>query len=633
MTKMMLGGPALFAGGGEGKKGRRREYVKPGLRSSAAMVMLSCALTLPAHAQTGTAIDLRYESLQKAPDRHRATPGEQFGDRHNPETGSLSFEIVDVSIPGNNALPVEFRRSYTATSRVGTGAGPATPLGDWNIELPRIDASYHRRAGWVTSDASRPHANCSVSSVEKMLPPPDEFEPSFFNSHAFWSPPRVSLPGEVSRLLAYNTRNMPQPSTGGPYYWVTSEADHLSCIPALKNAGGATAEEQLFGRGEGYLLRTRDGRKIWFDWIGVNAYETLSTEDISYFPTGSPVSMPRYMQRVNFSLYATRVEDRFGNWVTYSYSNKSNQAVRLDSIQSSDGRKITFAYNSNQLASVSANGRNWSYRFLGGHLSEVVLPDGGKWRYAGSMTWVMPPLAGPYVGSCDAPEAWVGRKNTDWLTSDASSGSYTVETPSGAKGQFFMDSALLGRSGVHKACYTVGYALAGVAFKPLNEPAIRLGGYAKALVRKHVSGPGLANAIWRYSYQSEIGWLPMTGGVTTFKQKNPDGSVVTRRFGNTHRKDEGLLLSTSIVATNGQLLSETTHTYLAPLKLIGAHPGESREAYSEIALRPAINIRTRQQATQFLWKVDSTCGSNGASICLDALARPLQATRTSAPAP
>src|SRR5690606_27088728 len=107
-------------------------------------------------------------------------------------------------------------------------------------------------------------------------------------------------------------------------------------------------------------------------------------------------------------------------------------------------------------------------------------------------------------------------------------------------------------SGVPKACYTAGYALAGVAFRPLNEPAIRLGGYAKALVRKYVSGPGLADAVWRYSYQSEIGWLPMTGGVTTFKQKNPDGSVVTRRYGNTHRKDEGLLLSTSIVAANGQ---------------------------------------------------------------------------------
>ncbi|REN20805.1 hypothetical protein DSI41_03190, partial [Mycobacterium tuberculosis] len=54
---------------------------------------------------------------------------------------------------------------------------------------------------------------------------------------------------------------------------------------------------------------------------------------------------PANANRIRSELYATRVEDRFGNWVSYRYSNAANAPVRLEAITASDGRQISFSYN------------------------------------------------------------------------------------------------------------------------------------------------------------------------------------------------------------------------------------------------------------------------------------------------
>lgn len=123
-------------------------------------------------------VDLRYESFLKKPERKIGTPGNEFGEQIAPQSGALSFNVVDVSIPGNNALPVEFRRTlhirpwsrddYLTSYRI---------LQWWEPGLPKITASYEFVTGPLTGDTSRPGKVCSISDKSFLSPPPDATYP------------------------------------------------------------------------------------------------------------------------------------------------------------------------------------------------------------------------------------------------------------------------------------------------------------------------------------------------------------------------------------------------------------------------------------------------------------------------
>lgn len=598
------------------------------------MLVACLTASTTAFAQTPMTVDLRYESLQVASERNQGTPGNEFGDRHNPETGSLSFEVVDVSLPGNNALPVEFRRAYKATDKSVDGATESR-LGDWYLDLPRIEASFLRSQGWITSSNSRPQSNCSIETVSDMVPPADSTEPVIFNSYTFWSPAQLNLPGQSSSLLVYRNGSMPEPASGGPYFWVTKNLSYASCLTALKNAAPPTApdEEKLFGRGEGYLVRTSDGTKYWFDWMAVQSFTNMASQKF-YMLGGSTTALDIYKTRVNMALYATRVEDRFGNWVTYSYSNKSNVGIKLDSIQSSDGRSIVIAHSGARISTVSANGRTWSYVFGGSfnELIKVTQPDSSSWIYSGSPSGSRPTMAGPFDGSCDYPERWMYRINPGLMADDSGSGFYQVQTPSGAIGRFEFDVAMLGRSGVPKSCYLSGWAVPSPnsPARSLIEQSVRTGAYVVVLKRKIVSGAGIATARWRYAYQSDISWLPETGGVTRSKILNPDGSLTSLEFGNVYNANEGLLLKKEISSPDGAILSQQTYQYLLPLKAIGQHPYAAREGYADTFIRPEIQSVTTMQGRRFLRSVRQSCVGAVQSYCFDAFGRPTETLKESA---
>ena len=75
---------------------------------------------------------------------------------------------------------------------------------------------------------------------------------------------------------------------------------------------------------------------------------------------------------------------------------------------------------------------------------------------------------------------------------------------------------------------------------------------------KKVTGPGPSPAIWKYSYQSNIGFRRWPTG--TGQNPRSDGALDTYTFGNTYGVDEGLLLShTRANGTQAPLMSEV-HT-------------------------------------------------------------------------
>lgn len=95
--------------------------------------------------------------------------------------------------------------------------------------------------------------------------------------------------------------------------------------------------------------------------------------------------------------YPTRIEDRNGNFATFTYATLSSQIV-LDNIATSDGRLVTFGYtltgSVQLLTSVTSAGRTWTYTYYptpaladtgGGtgayFLERVDPPSGGYWQY------------------------------------------------------------------------------------------------------------------------------------------------------------------------------------------------------------------------------------------------------------
>lgn len=95
--------------------------------------------------------------------------------------------------------------------------------------------------------------------------------------------------------------------------------------------------------------------------------------------------------------YPTRIEDRNGNFATFTYTTLSSQIV-LDNVATSDGRLVTFGYtltgSVQLLTSVTSAGRTWTYTYYptpaladtgGGtgayFLERVDPPSGGYWQY------------------------------------------------------------------------------------------------------------------------------------------------------------------------------------------------------------------------------------------------------------
>jgi len=84
-----------------------------------------------------------YSKLIKSREHITAEGPQLFGDAVNLYTGELSFAVSDVSIPGNNNLPVALGRKYAVP---GEGI-PNLPMGDWDIDIPYLGGDLRALLG------------------------------------------------------------------------------------------------------------------------------------------------------------------------------------------------------------------------------------------------------------------------------------------------------------------------------------------------------------------------------------------------------------------------------------------------------------------------------------------------------
>lgn len=587
-------------------------------------LILSLALAPAFSANAQSELDLRYgasQSVDPPPDSIPVADGESL----SLERGVLELKVTDIALKGNNDLPVELSRRFD--TNVLTQRQQRGPLGNWELALPQITVVHPKIHGWRTSDPARPYKNCSVASGA--LAPPSRAaagDESKFEPLSYWTPPTVRGVNDEGMLI-YRDVAGDEPRGGAKHYWRTSGLAFASCLDTLVNAGTA------YPTNEGYLLRTPEGFSYYFNWIATKSSVRSYT---TYVPVGAPSGTiySAYMDLVTIAIYPTRIEDRNGNWVSFSYSNSSDQPVKLNGITSSDGRSIQLSYDDRgYLVAATTNSRTWRYEFDNSptyrSLISVTNPDGSAWKYSGNpLTRLMP--FDPYRGSCITTDVWSAPRDSDTIDIEPSNTtSYNVQTPTGASIEYKFAPTILGRSGVPKSCYVTSW-ISTPFFGFVQEPAIAVFERQISLVRKTMTGPGISPLVWKYGYLGRIGWLPFKDGFTRTRIVNPDGSLEVYQYGNTYKHNEGLLLRheksdnfTSSITTYSYELGQTNSQFP---KRIGMSPMLVDDGYASTHLRPLIRRATVIRGSTFQWDVPANC--NGAT-CLDSYGRPTQVVKSS----
>jgi len=533
--------------------------------------------------QPAGAVDFAEEFTRKIQAARAVAPlgSDLFGDSTDWYTGTTTFRVVDVDIPGNSALPVRIARVRTSAPP----EGPTSPglMGDWELELPYLSSVFPRFNAWQLGGPSQ--NRCSSGPL---VPPGVVYGAGSFTTEEYWRGYFVAIPGlGTTHMLWRDPSYTPQPADGSTYPWVAAGHTQLRCGIQLAN-----------GTGEGFVAATPDGTTYRFDWMVVRPYSIYSEKN--------PGSQFVYsLQRDEVRIYATRVEDRFGNYVDYTFTGD-----RLTQIESNDGRVITLAYNAaNKVASVTAAAsppapvRSWIYSYQTSNwLTGVTLPDGTSWSLSTtplSITYINNPAP---TSPCNLPTTYA-------------SGSviWTMTHPGGANAQFTFAPKRHTRTQIIDPCRIEGEGFIDPG------PSRQFDTYA--LVTKVLYGVGLTSTTWSAGF-----------GATLNDQKvvtltNPDNTKQRYTFGTRFYQDEGKALRAEVLTSVGGVLRDTQTTYAinptgqAYAYRVGStlHPIE--DAFGSTIVTATTNSTITQDGATFT--------SSTPIASLDLFARPLSVTKSS----
>jgi len=402
---------------------------------------------------------IEYEKRQSPDERLRSFGPNLLGDGIDPNTGSLQFNITDVSLPGNFDLPVAISRKMSQGRYYHRNV--SAEFGDWQIEAPRIQ---------IVSTVSGP--NLCSNNFFGNFPPVQVARYTTWYMSDYTNGLKMEIPGQgVKDLLAIQSLNTNLWPLGTKF--VTVDGWRVSC------------------NGQVIIGHSPDGSVYRFNQAIGQRADTLGSRR-----GGGPV-----LQRVRHMFAATLVTDVNGNTVNYDYDGYN----RLTAIRASDGRRINLSYSgsSKLIRSVTSNptsgpARTWNYSYarktfpeiynngvVEQSLTRVTQPDGLFWTYN---------MAGMSVGPSRGDQCPQTSQNL------------SVKHPHGVTGSF-----LLGFT-IHRMSYhlqeTKSYACPGITGDviPGGVPVWQLKtAKMMSVSRKTLSGPGMADQTWQYRYENDMG--------------------------------------------------------------------------------------------------------------------------------
>lgn len=421
----------------------------------------------------------------------------------------------------------------------------------------------------------------------------------------------------------------PVPSDGKIYPWVAKGNMVLYCLNQLKNAVG-----------EGFVALDGAGRKYFFDWMATQEAAGLIAYDVKDGYLISDVALPRE----EVFIFATRVEDRFGNYIEYEYD--SVNPFRLKSITSSEGGTISVQYDAyGNIRSASALGKIWNYA-LEPAGARVSLPDGTWWLY--EETPALRTLA-----DIDSRNIWnfcqvdVGTLKSSVPPMTQDQGDFTITHPSGLKGKFRFRRIVHGTNNTAGSC-TVEY----MGFMDNYYQDVHYGDPKAfpivSIYEKTLSGPGILEQKWRYEYEpswSYAGSYPKSNKTSELindcpspescrdysitRVFEPGGRVVEYMFGNDYSSNTGLLLRES-KWFDGSERERKEYGYV--MDSIGQGYPESigwsakGSAFSS-KNRPLVSMSNFLDGEVFYYSVEKGCGGS-AKYCFDRFVRSLRVKRS-----
>lgn len=558
----------------------------------------------------------------------RALGPDIFGEQINASTGGISFSQTDLELPGNDGLPVAVARRLILDGNKSPSWQNEASLwrghmfGEWEFDLPYLTGMYSEEEGWVV-DTSSPNARCSSPTAYAHYRPKMLVRNShvYFQSYSYWNGLQLNLPGSGEKQVLYRAAGGSLPSPTGTWTALTTDDQwHFSCLSSL-TSGQA---------GEGFLALAPNGTRYWLNWMVSYPERPLHGTGYVIDCCGiPPMKVTAELNRRVYRLYPTRIEDRFGNHVTYAWIGS-----RLTGIAASDGRSLAFTYNGNgQITSASDGTRAVSYGYTDGLLTSVTLPDATQWTYSTASVVNLPrfvpltdgtPFDHPY--NCQLMRRLAGTE-----------ANLTITAPSGVQGTFRLGYNRLHRTNLNGSTGTCNAVTApdGV---PLtwrdHQPQVPTRFDVLALRNKILSGFGVSSQTWSYQHLDSFTIkLPEgypIGGTRAVTTTRPDGSVVVETYGTDALANESQLLSQE-VRSGTTVLSRRDNTYVQTSEMASMpFPDWMGEplAYEYIRGRSDYNRPLKQSVLKQQGRLFTTLTQN-----FDVLVRPTRVTKSSTPAP
>jgi hypothetical protein len=526
---------------------------------------------------------------------------ELFGDKIGLYTGALEFVQTDISLPGNNSLPVAISRrfvpgEYTYTPEPDT---ITRSFNDWDLDIPHIHGTVAYPDFWKSPRCpARPPAPIPSGSPGNTISP-----------DVFWNGYFVYLPETGDQEILVTYPEYQGPTDGQVWSRVTKDGSVFSCFNLAD--GGA----------DGFLLSTPDGKKYRFDHLVYRFNQSMHDSEGFFL-----------VDRYEAWILPTQISDNFGNTVTYTWS-----GWELKSIVASDGRRLDIT--GLPIRSVTDGTRTWTYQYEGSPataLSKVILPDGSAWKFNLS-TFFPRALASSHPCSYSPGNNQLSPSNKGNLYSPYQEKTGSMTHPGGAVAEFTVGPKIHGRSWIPFQCNGAGsdsYETEPRTFNQLD-----------AIVRKKITGPGLAaeGNVWSYSYGPPNfcstypdSWVGPKGvlcdsssPVTKEVQvTEPDGQVTRYIFGNKYLETEGKLLRVDSGWNGSTAKRSVVYTYRSrfagPYKwsfgYVQSSRGDGALANSNSPVETTVIV---QDGEQFVTRVNS----------FDTRARPTNVTKSAEPAP
>lgn len=537
-------------------------------------------------------------------------------DSYDPATGNVTFAVTDISLPGNFAIPVELSR-WVSNDDANTGG----PTGwAWNIPFIRGHYLAGGDASWDWGPGMDWHAgnNCTGGAGGVVTGSGD------YVGGGYWQGKHLHIPGVTSEVFL---------ETSAGQQITKSNFKVVSCIT---NANGQ----------EGFVVQGPNGLTYTFN-------------QVKSYRRGAPaLRSPSVYTRL---IMINKIEDRFGNYVNYSYDNGE-----LVAITASDGRLITINLETSgsgrRPLTAVADGRVWTYLYQAPYgspsddLLYVNLPDGGRWKYEGlSAVAFMPNGIGGYNQRLRL------QAGLPYLIPGctAAAGEYTVSisSPGNLLTTYLFRDTVHYRSNVDPYLYSNTYDSDYVVSRAINCTVSR------SLVSKGISGPGVA-AAWNYQYSGNRGTytassglngflagpfdlsVPVVGGyprpitaVTAVNYRTttingPDRRVIFYIDREDNSISENRVVAEDVLNAAGTQLLQRTEYAFSQGGFVGGYmvDGPTNVSQRDYRINSLQTVVVRQ-GKKFIWKVDATCGADGASLCFDSFDRPTKVIQSSVSSP